>query len=186
VQAAVGGSVALTSGNAVFTPTGDSVGPASFTYTVSDGHSGTSTATANLTITLHQITGTSAANTLSGNATKKSQIDGQAGNDTITAGGVGDTLIGGAGNDTITGGAGIDTFVFHSGFGADIINSFTASGTSHDIIQIDKTLFADWAHLLGATTQVGTDLKITYDASDTITLKNVALANFTSADAVFV
>jgi VCBS repeat-containing protein len=186
VQAAVGGSVALTSGNAVFTPSGGSVGPASFTYTVSDGHSGTSTATANLTITLHQITGTSGANTLSGNATKKSQIDGQAGNDTITAGGVGDTLIGGAGNDTITGGAGIDTFVFHSGFGADIINSFTASGTSHDIIQIDKTLFADWAHLLGATTQVGTDLKITYDASNTITLKNVALANFTSADAVFV
>lgn len=87
---------------------------------------------------------------------------------------------------TLTGGAGIDTFVYHAGFGLDTINSFTATGTSHDVIQVDTSLFADWAHLLGATSQVGSDLVITLDAADKITLKNVTLANFTSADAAFV
>ncbi|HEX7884269.1 MAG TPA: VCBS domain-containing protein, partial [Afipia sp.] len=186
VQGATGGTVALTSGNAVFTPTVSAVGPASFTYTVSDGHSGTSTATVSITTTLHQTNGTSGNDTLAGNSTKKAQIDGLAGNDTITAGGAGDTIIGGAGTDTLTGGAGIDTFVYHAGFGLDTINSFTATGTSHDVIQVDTSLFADWAHLLGATTQVGSDLVITLDAADKITLKNVTLANFTSADAAFV
>ena len=186
VQGAAGGTVALTSGNAVFTPSGTAIGPASFTYTISDGSGGTSTATVSITTTLHQINGTSTANTLAGNSTKKSQIDGLGGNDTITAGGVGDVIIGGAGTDTLTGGAGSDTFVYHAGFGLDTINSFTATGTSKDVLQIDTSLFADWAHLLGATAQVGTDLVITLDAADKITLKNVAMANFTSANAVFV
>jgi VCBS repeat-containing protein len=185
VQGAVGGTVALTGGNAVFTPTASAVGPASFTYTVSDGHSGTSTATVNLTTTLHQTNGTAGADTLTG-ATKSAQIDGLAGNDTITAGSAGDKIVGGAGNDTLAGGAGIDTFVYHSGFGVDVINGFTATGAAHDILQVDSNLFSDWAHLLGATQQVGTDLVITYDASDTITLKNVALSSFTSANATFV
>lgn len=186
VQAAVGGTVALTNGNAVFTPNGTTTGAASFTYTISDGKGGTSTATAALTITLRQTNGTANADTITGTAGKKSQIDGLAGNDTITAGSAGDTIIGGAGADALTGAAGIDTFVYHSGFGKDTIASFTATGTSHDYIQIDKTLFADWTRLLGATKQVGSDLVITYDTSNTITLKNVALSNFTSADAIFV
>jgi Cadherin-like domain/Putative Ig domain len=50
VQGAVNGSVALVSGNVVFTPNANYNGPASFTYTVSDGNGGTSTATVNLTI----------------------------------------------------------------------------------------------------------------------------------------
>ena len=88
--------------------------------------------------------------------------------------------------DTLYGGAGIDTFAFHSGFGQDAIYSFTATGTKHDILQVDSTMFADWAHLMGATKQVGTDLLITLDPTDTITLKSVTLASFTSADAHFV
>jgi VCBS repeat-containing protein len=185
VQGAIGGTVALIGGNAVFTPTSTAIGAASFTYTISDGHGGTSTATTSLTTTLHQINGTAGNDTLTG-GTKKAQLDGGAGNDIITAGSAGDILIGGAGNDTLTGGAGIDTFLYHTGFGIDTINSFTATGTSHDLLQIDKNIFADWAHLLGATKQQGSDLLITLDPTDTITLKNVALANFASADAVFV
>lgn len=185
VSGAVGGTVTLTGGNAVFTPTATTLGTASFTYTISDGHGGTSSATAYVATTLHQINGTSGNDTLSG-STKAAQIDGGAGNDTLKAGSAGDTLIGGAGNDTMTGGAGIDTFVFHAGFGIDTISSFTATGASHDVLQFDQSLFADWAHLLGATVQSGSDLLITLDANDTITLKNVALANFTSADAAFV
>ena len=183
VQGAVGGTVALVGGNAVFTPTPTAIGPASFTYTATDNHGGTSTATVNLTTTLHDVV-VAAGVTASGN-TMPGIIDGRAGNDILHAGSAGDTLMGGPG-DTLYGGAGIDTFAFHSGFGQDAIYSFTATGTKHDILQVDSTMFADWAHLMGATKQVGTDLLITLDPTDTITLKSVTLASFTSADAHFV
>ena len=45
VQGAVNGTVKLENGNVVFTPAKDVNGTGSFTYTVSDGHGGTSTAT---------------------------------------------------------------------------------------------------------------------------------------------
>jgi Ca2+-binding RTX toxin-like protein len=44
------GTVALNGGNVVFTPAANYNGPASFTYTVSDGQGGTSTATVNVTV----------------------------------------------------------------------------------------------------------------------------------------
>ncbi|MGE0165096.1 MAG: tandem-95 repeat protein, partial [Dongiaceae bacterium] len=50
VQSAVNGTVQLVGGNVVFTPAADYSGPASFTYTVSDGNGGTSTATVNVTV----------------------------------------------------------------------------------------------------------------------------------------
>ncbi|MFO1264312.1 MAG: retention module-containing protein [Rhodoferax sp.] len=49
VQNPVLGTVSLVNGNVVFTPTPNVAGPASFTYTISDGHGGTSTATVNIT-----------------------------------------------------------------------------------------------------------------------------------------
>jgi hypothetical protein len=50
VQDAVNGTVALAGGNVVFTPDADYFGPASFTYTVSDGNGGTATATVDITV----------------------------------------------------------------------------------------------------------------------------------------
>ena len=50
VQGAVNGSVVLVGGNVVFTPNANYNGPASFTYTIGDGHGGTSTATASVTV----------------------------------------------------------------------------------------------------------------------------------------
>ena len=51
VQGAVNGTVTLdSSGNVVFTPSANYNGPASFTYTISDGNGGSSTATVNLTV----------------------------------------------------------------------------------------------------------------------------------------
>ncbi|MFM9915878.1 MAG: Ig-like domain-containing protein, partial [Rhizobacter sp.] len=40
----------IVAGNVVFTPTAGYTGPASFTYTISDGHGGTDTATVNITV----------------------------------------------------------------------------------------------------------------------------------------
>ena len=51
VQGAVNGTVSLAAGNVTFTPTANYFGPASFTYTVSDGNGGTATATVNVTVT---------------------------------------------------------------------------------------------------------------------------------------
>ena len=51
VQGAVHGTVTLSGGNVVFTPSANYNGPARFTYTISDGHGGTSTATVNLLVT---------------------------------------------------------------------------------------------------------------------------------------
>lgn len=51
VQGAVNGTVALQGGNVVFTPAANYNGAASFTYTISDGKGGTSTATVNLQVT---------------------------------------------------------------------------------------------------------------------------------------
>ncbi|HOX66632.1 MAG TPA: Ig-like domain-containing protein, partial [Burkholderiaceae bacterium] len=50
VQDALHGSVSIVAGNVVFTPTAGYSGPASFTYTVSDGQGGTDTATVNITV----------------------------------------------------------------------------------------------------------------------------------------
>ncbi|HWV16412.1 MAG TPA: Ig-like domain-containing protein, partial [Cellvibrio sp.] len=50
VQNATHGTVALVNGNIVFTPTANYNGPASFTYTISDGHGGTSTASVSLNV----------------------------------------------------------------------------------------------------------------------------------------
>jgi large repetitive protein len=50
VQGALNGKVSLINGSVAFTPTANYNGPASFTYTISDGKGGTSTATVNLSI----------------------------------------------------------------------------------------------------------------------------------------
>jgi Ca2+-binding RTX toxin-like protein len=51
VGGATHGSVSLVNGNVVFTPASNYNGPASFTYTVSDGQGGSATATVNVNVT---------------------------------------------------------------------------------------------------------------------------------------
>lgn len=50
VQGATHGSVSINAGNITFTPTALYSGPASFTYTISDGHGGTATGTVNIAV----------------------------------------------------------------------------------------------------------------------------------------
>ena len=50
-QGATHGTLGIVAGNLVFTPDADYNGPASFTYTISDGNGGTSTATVNINVT---------------------------------------------------------------------------------------------------------------------------------------
>ena len=182
VQGAAGGTVALNAnGDAIFTPTATLLGPASFTYTITDGHGGTSTAKVDLGVSLHHVNGTANADTLTG-GTAPAYLAGLAGNDTLRAGSKGDTLDGGLGNDILYGGAGIDTFVFGAQNGMDIIYNFTTAGVRHDILQFDHTLFAAPANVLAAAHQVGADTVIGIDAQNSVTLKNTLVGNVTAAD----
>ncbi len=104
-------------------------------------------------------------------------ISGSSANEFLNGGGGNDTITGGGGNDTLTGGAGSDNFIFNPNFGKDTITDFTP-GT--DSISIDHTVFANVAALLAAAQTSGQDVVITADLNDTITLKNVSLAQLTA------
>ena len=97
-------------------------------------------------------------------------------------------LNGNGGNDKLTGGLGNDTFVFakSSGvvnFGNDTVSDFT-SGQDH--VQIDHGIFGNYAALQQHMQQVGDDVVITYDANNSITLHDVAMANLHANDFQFV
>jgi hypothetical protein len=109
--------------------------------------------------------------------TSPTVLDGHTGNQTLTASGP-STLIGGL-NDILSGGPGADTFVFADNFGANTVNNFTSSV---DTIQFSHSTFADANTVLGASQQVGTDVMITHDAQDVVTLHNVQLANLHATD----
>ncbi|RWM91243.1 MAG: calcium-binding protein, partial [Mesorhizobium sp.] len=122
-------------------------------------------------------------------------IVGGAGNDTLTGGsskealygfGEVDVLNGGAGNDTLSGGADSDTFIFQASFGNDTITDFTAGAGSEDVIDFTTNVFADFAAVLAAATQVGSDTVITRDAGNVLTLKNFAMSNLHQDDFQFV
>jgi Ca2+-binding RTX toxin-like protein len=106
-------------------------------------------------------------------------LRGTSGNDTISGTSGNDTIAGGAGNDTLTGGAGNDTFVFRANLGQDTITDFTPG---QDVLEFGDGIFADAAAALAAATASGSDTIITIDATDSVLLKNVSLANLHTGD----
>ncbi|MCW1408803.1 rhizobiocin, partial [Rhizobium sp. 1AS11] len=106
--------------------------------------------------------------------------------DNLIIGGNGiNTLTGGAGDDILIGGVASDFFIYSPNWGHDTITNFVATGTAHDTIRIDHSIFADWASLLGAFSQSGSDTIVTADSDNTITLKNVAVSSLDSFDFLF-
>ncbi|UFW78748.1 M10 family metallopeptidase [Rhizobium sp. SU303] len=110
---------------------------------------------------------------------------GNALNNVIVGGSGSNTLMGGAGNDTLTGGAAADVFVFLLNWGHDTITNFVATGSAHDTIRIDHSIFADWESLFAASSQYGNDTIVTADIDNTIVLRNVALTSLDSGDFFF-
>ncbi len=88
----------------------------------------------------------------------------------------------GPSNDIATGNGGADTFVFGTSLGNDIITDFYASGRSHDVLQFSHNTFRSFAAVLAHAAQVGSDVVITVDAADTVTLKNVHLSSLQKTD----
>ena len=157
------GSVQLQSGNVVYTAPAGFTPPApgqqandSFNYTLVDTNGAQSTGHVNLTV----VGG--------------SKIVGTPGND---------IFISSSANESFTGVGGNDTFVFKPAFGLDTINDFHPG---QDTIDLDHTLFADFAAVQSHLTTAGANTVITFDANDTITLVNVAPANLHATDFHFI
>ncbi|WP_084462338.1 calcium-binding protein [Bradyrhizobium sp. WSM1417] len=125
------------------------------------------------------VSGDSGDDTLTGGM-GKDKLDGGIGADILNGGLDSDILIGGAGNDVLTGGTGGDIFVVGVGDGSDTVTDFIAgSGTDHDMVRFDRTMFADFASVVAAASQVGSDVVISLGNGDSLTLQNVDLAALT-------
>jgi Ca2+-binding RTX toxin-like protein len=134
ITAGTGGTVSLSNGTVLFTPTDDFTGTATFSYTLSDGRLTNQGA---VTVNVAAVAGinrpgTSGRDTILGGLGKDTLsggngddwINGGAGSDILRGDNGNDTLIGGRGNDTLTGGNGDDAFVLTAGAGTDTIADF--------------------------------------------------------------
>jgi VCBS repeat-containing protein len=153
------------------------------TITTASDYSGTFTLSVTATSVVYgsNTTATTAAQSqvVTVNAASVSLL-GTAGNDVLKGGTFGDTIDGGLGNDTLTGGGGNDTFVFSTtNFGKDTVTDFTPGS---DMLQFNHSIFADAATAFSHAAQVGSDVVITFDANDTVTLKNLSLTNLHASD----
>jgi hypothetical protein len=78
-----------------------------------------------------------------------------------------------------------DLFDFSGTVGHVTIDGFVSTGTTHDVIHFGNDDFANYAALQADMTQVGRDVVITLDASDSIVLGNTTLAHLVSHDFTF-
>ena len=79
-----------------------------------------------------------------------------------------------------------DLFEFGGHFGAETIDNFTAgAGSTHDTLEFATSDFANYAALTSAMSQVGSDVMIRLDATDSITLNHVSMSSLVSADFKF-
>ncbi|WP_346352891.1 calcium-binding protein [Azotosporobacter soli] len=95
---------------------------------------------------------------------------GGAGNDTLLGGNGNDTLTGGAGDDLLVGGAGSDSYVFKTGDGNDTILA-DASNKDDVLVLSDVKTLADFQKLSLTKVNGDQDLKIQFNASDSVTIQ---------------
>ncbi|MBY5646346.1 calcium-binding protein [Rhizobium leguminosarum] len=89
-------------------------------------------------------------------------------------------------DDVLVGTEADDTFVFRGSFGHDTIVDFSAGAGSADVIEVETDVFADFASVIAAAAQSGSDTLITHDGDNSIVLRNVALTNLHQDDFRFV
>jgi hypothetical protein len=62
------------------------------------------------------------------------------------------------------------------------IMDFAATGTAHDVIEIDRSIFAELTAMLNDSAQMGADMVVTVDTSTSITLQHVNKAALNAGD----
>lgn len=131
------------------------------------------------------IVGTSASEAIEGGK-GDDVIDGASGSDVIFGGEGNDRLYGAnsGGGNTLTGNSGSDTFAIRDGIiSNDVITDFNVSDPNEkiDLTNFNNSTYSgairDVAQLNMA--QIGSDVKITFNSSKTLTVKNVQLSQLT-------
>ncbi|OFW80269.1 MAG: hypothetical protein A2887_06025 [Alphaproteobacteria bacterium RIFCSPLOWO2_01_FULL_40_26] len=140
------------------------------------------------------IFGTDGNDSIAGTSANEA-IEGGKGDDVIDGGNGSDVILGGEGNDrifgansgnsnTLTGNSGSDTFIIKDGIiSNDVITDFNVSDPNEkiDLTNFNNSTFSgairDVAQLSMA--QVGSDVKITFNSSKTLTVKNIQLSQLT-------
>jgi Ca2+-binding RTX toxin-like protein len=111
---------------------------------------------------------------------------GEGGNDILKGGSQTEILSGGTGHDIMTGRGGADVFIFSTGFDADTITDFQASGGGHDSIDLSAmTGFGAFGDLKHHIQQDGTDAVLDFGHGDVLTLHNVDMHDLTAQDFLF-
>jgi VCBS repeat-containing protein len=162
-----GGTADSFGGNAFFTD--DATLGGSFSYTLTDGH--TSSASATATVVNNPTTTTTLTGTSGDDIIVATQ-----GSETLSGGGGNDILVSNAGGHTLTGGSGNDTFGFLTyGDAPDTITDFNNT-TQHDVIAIDSTGF-------GSGLTAGMDVTPLFESSgDAAFESNTSFFHFDTAN----
>jgi ELWxxDGT repeat protein len=88
--------------------------------------------------------------------------------------------------DFLTGGAANDLFIFQAGFGQDVITDFQGNGAAAgDTIRFGAGTFANFAAVQAAMSQQGSDVLITLNAGNILTLQNTTIAQLNAQDFLF-
>jgi hypothetical protein len=120
-------------------------------------------------LTMNSVNGfTASAYDKLGNTGSAGAVYGTAGDDTFLS-----TLA----NEIFTGKSGDDTYIFSGGFGKDTIKDFQASS---DIVQFDHNVFSNFASAMSHAAQVGSDVVISFDANNSVSLHNTLLSQLTA------
>jgi spore coat protein A, manganese oxidase len=134
---------------------------------------------------IENVIGSSRSDWIVGNASDN-LLAGGAGNDWINGRGGNDRIWGQDGNDNLRGGDGADTFLFYKDIatnkvdtGRDTIWDFDAKT---DFLEVDKGMVTDFTTVAAfianhAQDTRGGDVKITFDADNTIILKHTTVAS---------
>jgi Ca2+-binding RTX toxin-like protein len=96
-----------------------------------------------------------------------------------------DILQGGRGNDILAGGADDDDFGFFYGDGIDWVRDFVAGDAGGDVIGLFGYRIGSLEELQPHMSQQGSDVVISFDAENQITLANVSLGSLNHGDFLF-
>ena len=88
-----------------------------------------------------------------------------------------DTLLSTLADEIFTGKGGNDTYVFSGNFGNDTIKDFQASSNA---VQLDHNVFGNFAGVMSHASQVGSDVVISVDANNSLSLHNTLLSQLTA------
>ena len=76
--------------------------------------------------------------------------------------------------------------VINRELGTDVVTDFTDHETEDDILKFPQSTFADFTSVMAAASQAGSDVVITADAQNSVTLNNVTLGQLDVHDFEFI